>query len=238
MLNENFTDGNNDQQINETSQYSDSETNFIFDLLYQTINYPYSEKKIEFDTIYERPSSYQDTTRFFGDNFTIFYKLAFDQIKADINFLEPNNQDNIDEIVKILGNYTNYLNAYRDLKEDINTINSVYTDIYIEEYIEQTYSDGTINDFDYERESFDTNGFYRILIPFYRILTPPTLIPPEIYNNNIPSSVFNVPGGSSKKNRRTKKKTSKTNKKNTRKARPKKSNKRTKRKPSKRKSRK
>jgi hypothetical protein len=227
MLNENFTDGNNEQQINETSQYSDSETNFIFDLLYQTINYPYDEKEIKFDIIYIKPTSYQYTTRFFGDNFTIFYKLAFDQIKADINFLEPNNQDKIDKIVTHFENYTKYLAAYRDLKEDINTINSVYTDIYIEEYIEQTYSDGTINDFDYERESFDTNdfytnGFYTILIPCYRILTPPTLIPPEFYNNNIPPSVFNVRGGTSKKNRRTKKKTSKPNKKYTRKVHPKK----------------
>jgi hypothetical protein len=103
----------------------------------------------------------------------------------------------------------------------------VYTDIYIEEYIEQTYSDGTIHNFDNGRQSFDTNdfytnGFYTILIPCYRILTPPTLIPPEFYNNNIPPSVFNLPGGSSKKNRRTKKKTSKPNKKYTRKVHPKK----------------
>jgi len=227
MLNENFTDGNNDQQINETSQYSDSETNFIFDLLYQTINYPYGEKKIKYNIINIKPTSYQYTTRFFGDNFTIFYKLAFDQIKADINFLEPNNEDKIDKIVTRFGNYTKYLKEYRDLKEDINTINSVYTDIYIEEYIEQTYSNGTIHNFDNGRQSFDTNGFYTngfytILIPCYRILTPPTLIPPELYNNNIPPSVFNLPGGSSKKNRRTKKKTSKTNKKNTRKVHPKK----------------
>ena len=242
MLNENFTDGNNDQQINELSQYSDSETNFIFDLLYQTINYPYDEKKI--DIIYIKPTSYQYTTRFFGNNFTIFYKLAFDQIKADINFLEPNNQDKIDIIVTRFENYTKYLHAYRDLKKDINTINSVYTDIYIEEYIEKTYSDGTIHNFDNGRQSFDTNdfdtndfytnGFYTILIPCYRILTPPTLIPPKFYNNNIPPSVFNLPGGNSKKkHRKIKKKTSKLNKKNTRKNRRHNKHRKTKRKPSK-----
>jgi hypothetical protein len=51
--------------------------------------------------------------------------------------------------------------------------------------------------------------------------------------NRPPKRQIGVTGGNSKKNRRTKKKTSKTNKKNTRKVHPKKSNKRTKRKPSK-----
>ena len=80
----------------------------------------------------------------------------------------------------------------------------------------------------------------RVVSEYLNILMEVILVPflfNIIYDQKFKQSIFKLPtitrGGNSKKNRRTKKKTSKSNKKNTRKAHPKKSNNRTKRKPSK-----
>ncbi len=229
-LNENFNGDVNNQIIKQTEFFSKLETKLIFNLLYKTIYYPY-ETDIIFNKLFKTPSSYNETSDFFRDKnfrdkkFTILYKLAFRQIKEHIDFFQHNNINQIQQHYKT---YTDYLNAYRDLKEDINTINSVYTDIFIEKKIEslvESYGSGEVPVLN--NEYFTTNVFCRIL-------EKPSLIRPDIFYNIRPLSVFR--GGSSKKNRRTKKKTSKTNKpnkKNTRKAHPKKSNKRTKRKLSK-----
>jgi FkbM family methyltransferase len=132
-----------------------------------------------------------------------------------------------------------WLDDYRNLKQDVDEINSIYTNIFNDDNIEKLISSYADN---IERE-FTTE-------PIFKILPEPPVFDLRDFTNAKPqqqqqqqTSVFNwgrtaIPvgnagGGNSKKNRRTKKKTSKTNKKNTRKAHPKKSNKRTKRKPSK-----
>lgn len=203
-----------------TNELSKIETNLRFKILY---NLFYDNNNA--DNI---PKDYDTIFNFFiSVNFNDVYNAALKEIANEIN-----NYNRIDTVVQNYYSYDKYIDDYRNLKQDVDEINSIYTNIFNDDNIEKlinSYADNI------ERE-FTTE-------PIFKILPEPPLFDLRDFTNAKPqqqqqqTSVFNwgptaIPvknagGGNSIKNRRTKKKTSKKNKKNTRK------NRRTKRKPSK-----